>query len=272
MTDEQRDQNEHDDQPRVFDKRRIDPETGEVRAGQVRGVGGQEAEGEQSPSAPGPAHEARSADASADERAAEQVLGEEPSGAEWGEPAAEPASDSDGVFSDDELEKLLSGEGADEAPVEDEATRGSGRPASPEAQLAEERLQDLLRIQAEYANYRRRTDRERAEAKDRTTADVLATLLPVLDDLDLADKHGDLVEGSPLAVIGGKLRGIIERHGVTPFGEAGEAFDPNRHEAIAQLPNPAVERETIADVVQRGYEHGERVVRVAKVAVFVPAQ
>lgn len=241
MADMQRDHSHDDEEPRVTDKRRIDPETGEVR-GTGHGASG---EGAQAPAPEGGQPQE-----------------------DWGGTAEQPA------FSDDDLEKLLSGEGADDAPVEDEAREGQaaedGEPSA-DAKLAEERLHDLLRVQAEYANYRRRTDREREEAKDRTTAEVLATLLPVLDDLDRAEQHGDLGEGTPLAVIAGKLRATLERHGIAPYGEQGEAFDPQRHEAIAQLPNPAVESETVADVVQRGYALGERIVRVAKVAVFVPA-
>jgi molecular chaperone GrpE len=134
-----------------------------------------------------------------------------------------------------------------------------------------ERLHDLQRVQAEYANYRRRTDREKTEAYDATKAEVLRSLLPVLDDLDRAQKHGDLIEDTPVAVIANKLRTAVERLGLTAYGEAGEAFDPQRYEAIAQLPNPEVTSDTIADVVERGYTIGERVVRVAKAAVFVPA-
>ena len=74
-----------------------------------------------------------------------------------------------------------------------------------------------------------------------------------------------------MAVIANKLRTAVERLGLTAYGEAGEAFDPQRYEAIAQLPNPSVTTDTVADVVERGYTVGDRVVRVAKAAVFVPA-
>lgn len=280
MADQQRDHSHDDETPRVSDKRRIDPVTGEVRgSGQApTGAGAQApapaggpAAGEPAEGAPAgaePAQPAEAPQASAEPASAEPASDGQPQGGAEGA-GEEPA------FSDDDLEKLLSGEGAEDAPVEGEApAEGAMPPAaerSPEAELAEERLRDLQRIQAEYANYRRRTEREREVAADRTTGDVLASLFPVLDDLDRAEQHGDLGEGTPLAVIAGKLRATIERHGVVPFGAAGEAFDPQRHEAIAQLPNPEVQGETIADVVQRGYALGERVIRPAKVAVFVPA-
>jgi molecular chaperone GrpE len=96
-------------------------------------------------------------------------------------------------------------------------------------------------------------------------------LLPVLDDIDRAEKHGDLVEGSPLAAIAGKLRGVTERLGLVAYGQAGEAFDPNQHEAILQQPTPDVTEETILDVVETGYMLGLTQVRPAKVVVAVPA-
>lgn len=252
MTDAHENQNEHDahEEPHVFDKRRIDPVTG-----QVRGVNAEGAAAEDDSAAAAPAGDA------AQEAAA--------SPSEPVETSAEPS------ISDDDLEKLLSGEGADEAPVEDANGAADAEEQasvrSPEAELAEERLNDLLRLQAEYANYRRRTDREREEAKDRNTADALALFLPILDDFDRAEKAGDLVEGTPLAVIAAKFRGIVERSGLVAYGEKDEAFDHNQHEAIAQVPNPEVTSETVADVVERGYRYGERIVRVAKVAVFTPS-
>ena len=96
-------------------------------------------------------------------------------------------------------------------------------------------------------------------------------LLPVLDDIDRAEKHGDLVEGSPLAAISGKLRAVIERMGLKPYAVAGEAFDPNLHEAIVQQPSADVTEATILDVVEVGYQLGTTQVRAAKVVVAVPA-
>jgi molecular chaperone GrpE len=131
-------------------------------------------------------------------------------------------------------------------------------------------LADLKRVQAEYANFRRRTEREKEELAALATAKAAKQLLPVLDDLDRADAAGDLPEGSPFQVIASKLRASVERLGVERYGEKGEPFDPQRHEAIAQLPNPEVTEATIADVVEVGYRIGDREIRAAKVAVFVP--
>ncbi len=103
-------------------------------------------------------------------------------------------------------------------------------------------LLDLKRLQAEYANYRRRTEEQREVEIDRAKGAVAKGLLPVLDDLDRAEKHGDLAEGSPFAAIAEKLRGVAERMGLVAYGVAGEVFDPQQHEAIFQQPTPGATR------------------------------
>jgi len=137
--------------------------------------------------------------------------------------------------------------------------------------LAAERLADLQRVAAEYANYRKRTEANRELERERAVGDTVKVLLPVLDDIDRADKHGDLVEGSPLFAIAGKLRSVIERLGLTPYGAAGDVFDPKLHEAVLQQPTPDVTVDTVLDVVETGYLLGSTQVRVAKVVVAVPA-
>ena len=97
-------------------------------------------------------------------------------------------------------------------------------------------------------------------------------LLPVLDDLDRADKHGDLEEGTAFAAIADKLRGVAERIGLVTYGEAGEVFDPQHHEAIFQAPTPGVETPTVLEVVEVGYRLGSVELRPAKVVVAVPAE
>ncbi len=99
---------------------------------------------------------------------------------------------------------------------------------------------------------------------------MLRTLLPAIDDLDRADAHGDLVEGSPLTLVAQKLRAGFERYGVIKIGEKGEPFDPKIHEAIVQVYSAEVTSPTIADVIEPGYALGERLLRPAKVAVSVP--
>lgn len=195
------------DEPVIRDKRRVDPETGDLRE--------PEAKSEEQP----------------EQASAELSEGEK--------------------LTDEDLARLL------EEPVAER---------EPESDL----LNDLKRVQAEYANYRKRVERDRAVARERAIADVISGILPLLDDLDLADKHGDL-EGSPLELIAQKLKVAFEKYGLERVGEVGEPFDPNIHEAIAQLPSADVTEETVADVVLPGYRIGERLLRPAKVAVTVPA-
>ena len=135
----------------------------------------------------------------------------------------------------------------------------------------DEHLADLRRVTAEYANYRRRTERERDAIKERATGDAARSILPVLDDLDRAEAHGDLAEGGPLTAIAQKLRAAGTRLGLVAFGEKGEAFDPHQHDAIFQRESADVQRATVADVVERGYRIGDTVLRAAKVVVDTPA-
>ncbi|MFI8632810.1 nucleotide exchange factor GrpE [Microbacterium sp. NPDC077663] len=131
---------------------------------------------------------------------------------------------------------------------------------------------DLKRVQAEYANYRRRTEDQREVEIARAKGSVAKGMLPVLDDLDRAEKHGDLQEGTPLAAIADKIRTVVARLGVERYGEAGEAFDPQQHEAIFQAPTPGTTEATILEVVEVGYRLGDLELRPAKVVVAVPAE
>ena len=137
--------------------------------------------------------------------------------------------------------------------------------------LAAERLADLQRLQAEYVNYRNRVERDREASKQAAVADMAKSLLPILDDLDRAEAHGDL-EGGPMALIAQKFRTTVEKLGVTRIGVKDEPFDHNLHEAIVQIPTPGVESMTVADVVEVGYQLGSRLLRPAKVAVAVPQE
>ncbi len=136
---------------------------------------------------------------------------------------------------------------------------------------AAEILGDLKRVQAEFANYRKRVERDREANREANIAEVVKSLLPVLDDLSLAEAHGDLTEG-PMVVIVAKLRASLEKFGLTVVGEKGDVFDPHQHEALVQLPTAGVTVNTVADVIAPGYKLGERLLRPAKVAVSVPAE
>ena len=106
---------------------------------------------------------------------------------------------------------------------------------------------------------------------DRAQGRAASALLPVLDDLDRAEKHGDLEGDAPFATIAAKLRAATAKLGLQPFGEVGEPFDPQRHEAIFQQHSDEVEVDTVADVVETGYLLGGTLLRAAKVVVKTPA-
>jgi len=132
-------------------------------------------------------------------------------------------------------------------------------------------FQDLQRLQADFVNYRARVERDRDVARNTAIADVLRAFLPALDDIVRAEAHGDVAEGSPFAAVANKLRNAGEKFGLKAFGAKGDVFDPEQHDALVQTPNPEVTQAVVADVIEPGYQLGERQIRPAKVAVFVPA-
>jgi molecular chaperone GrpE len=140
-------------------------------------------------------------------------------------------------------------------------------PISKEAEL----LNDLQRLQAEFVNYKARVERDRDVSRNNAIAEVLRAFLPALDDLSRAEAHGDL-EGSPFAAVANKLRSAGEKFGLKSFAAKGDAFNPELHDALVQTPSAEVTQNTVADVVEPGYLLGERVIRAAKVAVFIPAE
>ena len=133
-----------------------------------------------------------------------------------------------------------------------------------EADKAAELLGDLQRVQADFANYRKRALRDQESAGERAKAVVVGQLLPVLDDLDRARNHGDL-ETSPLKAVADKLETALSGLGLAAFGVEGEPFDPSVHEAVqheGEGSNPV-----IGHVMRRGYRLGEQVLRHALVGV-----
>jgi len=162
-------------------------------------------------------------------------------------------------------------------PGEDEAEPVDGASAvevEPDAheKLAAERLADLQRLQAEYANYRKRVARDRDVAKDAAIAAVIDSLLPVLDDIYLARQHGDL-ESGPFVSIAEKLESTLAKFGVERFGEPGTAFDPAVHDALMHVDEELAEGTdvtTVVGVLQPGYRIGEKILRPARVSVADP--
>lgn len=153
----------------------------------------------------------------------------------------------------------------DAAEVVDAA--GAADQAAAEQQLAE-RTADLQRLQAEYANYRRRVERDREATREQAVAAVLTNLLPVLDDIGRAREHGELEGG--FRSVGEALEQTVEKLGLTRFGAAGDPFDPTVHEALTHAHSADVTEPTCGQVFQPGYRIGDRVVRPARVGVVEP--
>jgi molecular chaperone GrpE len=159
------------------------------------------------------------------------------------------------------------------APVGDASSTNPEGPADPfsdaELQLAE-RTADLQRVQAEYANYRRRVERDRQAVSEQALAAVFAGLLPVLDDLDRARAHDEVTGG--FAIVADGLEATLAKLGLERFGDPGEPFDPTVHEALTHGYSAEVSEPVAAEIFQSGYRVGERILRPARVAVLEPEQ
>lgn len=170
------------------------------------------------------------------------------------------------------LEVLDAEEVVEAAEAGDAAVPGDGDEVHPDTTLAADLTRDLQRLQAEYVNYKKRVDRDRAMHRDLAVANVVEVLLPVLDDVHLARQHGDL-EGGPFAAIADKLDATMAKIGVERFGQPGDRFDPNIHEALMHIEAElaeGTEGTTVVQVLQPGYRLGERMIRAARVAVADP--
>ena len=133
-----------------------------------------------------------------------------------------------------------------------------------EGKLAE-LTSDLQRVHAEYANYRKRVERDRELIRQTAVGGVLAELLSVLDDIDRARQHDEL-EGA-FKSVGESLEATVARIGLERYGSAGEPFDPNVHEALTHEASDEVSEPTVVAVYQPGYRYADRVLRPARVAV-----
>jgi len=132
-------------------------------------------------------------------------------------------------------------------------------------QKVQELTADLQRVHAEYANYRKRVDRDRELVTALAVAGVLNALIPVLDDIDRAREHGEL-EGA-FRTVGESLEGIVAKLGLERFGAADEPFDPQLHEALSSESREGITEPTVMSVYQPGYRFADRVLRPARVGV-----
>ena len=242
--------------PIIRDRRRIDPVTGQVRntgeSGPQRGpapAGGQPKPGKHSVSAPGGADAGQGAGSDAAPGKSAAGTGATPDGGS--------ASGSTTAGGD----TAAGGTGAS----------GAADPATAQAvTMLAERTADLQRLQAEYANYRKRVERDRLAVREQALANVLQGLLPVLDDIGRAREHGELTGG--FKSVAESLEGIVVKLGLTAFGESGEPFDPTLHEALMHSYSADVTEPTAVQILQPGYKVGERIIRPARVAVAEPGE
>lgn len=211
--------------------------------------------------------EATSADRA--ESAAEEARAAQADGsAEELDPTLE--SDLEEALADVEADLDATEDGAEAEAAAADAASDAEASAEPtvEEQLAE-RTEDLQRLNAEYTNYRRRTERERSQVIETAKAQVLGQFLPILDDLALARQHGDLEDG-PLKSISDKLVGVLTAQKVEAFGAEGDAFDPEIHEAVQDLSSGS--EQVIGTVLRQGYRVGEKLIRTAMVIIADPAE
>ncbi|SMX87565.1 nucleotide exchange factor GrpE [Brevibacterium antiquum] len=213
------------------DKRRIDPDTGELR----------------------PEADAQSASAEAgeanDANGAEDVQGADENLADASDLGVDIPVD---VSTVNDTEAAQGEEAAEPAPGTEAAAH----------------LADLKRINAEYAAYRMRADRERERAATGGTIKAVEALIPVLDEVRLAQENGDVT--GPFETHVNKLIDSLTKVGVEQYGDVGDEFDPRLHEALMQQPSDDVETPTVSLVMQPGYRMGERVIRAARVGVQQP--
>ena len=228
--------------PVIHDHRRIDPVTGQVR-------------GKHAASKPaGTTGAGRPA-------AASGSAGTGEAGSSGSAAAADAKSGPDGAQGGESAEEVLEG-------IVEEAPATAQQPSDAEARLAE-RTADLQRLQAEYANYRKRVDRDRAAVREQAVATVLTGLLPVLDAIDQAREHGELSGG--FKSVADSLQSAMGKLGLVAYGEKGDAFDPKIHEALTHTYSPDVTEDTCVEIFQPGYKVGDRILRPARVAVAEPA-
>lgn len=161
-------------------------------------------------------------------------------------------------------------DGIDDPLTDSELAQALARISELEEQLARAQA-DHYNLNTEYGNYVRRTKEAIPGYKTAGHVDVLEALISVLDDIDAARKAGDLTEG-PFASIATKLEDTLSsKFNLARYGEQGDDFDPNMHEALMARPNPDVDHDIVGQVLQPGYTMGDRLLRVAKVLVDNPA-
>jgi molecular chaperone GrpE len=269
--------------PVIRDLRRIDPATGQVR-NPGQGSQGQPGPGSRVPPKARPGRHAASKPGGTAPRPA--------AGGGGGAPGPGPASRGPGTPGSGMPGPGTPGPASQDRPSQDRPTQdrpsqdrpstdrpstdrlsadGPGGPGGGDRAAADrlaERTADLQRVQAEYANYRKRVERDRVAVREQALANVLSGLLPILDDIGRAREHGELNGG--FKSVAESLEATTAKLGLESFGDAGEPFDPRVHEALMHSYSPGVTEPTCVQILQPGYRVGDRILRPARVAVAEP--
>jgi molecular chaperone GrpE len=199
------------------------------------------------------------------DRPAEPTPGPEAYDLPEGEPTAAPSPEGFGDAAGEAPSQIEVEEQPDDLDVDTEEDELAAMKGS----LAD-LTNDLQRLQAEYANYRKRVDRDRQLVAETAAYKALTPVVEVLDTIDRAKEHGELDGG--FKAVADQLERVVAAAGLARFGEPGDAFDPNLHEALSHLgTDPEVEVTTVKHVAKGGYRMGDRVVRAAQVLVVDPA-
>jgi len=185
------------------------------------------------------------------------------------EPAADPPASAPEVCAASAAPPELGSDAGQPVPSADELAA-----LRAQADLAEQRWDRLLRLQAEFDNYRKRVERDRDEARLRATEDLMQDLLPVLDHFELGlTTPASSVDGAVLMtgmrLIQRQLHQVLERAGLRQLDASGQRFDPNIHEAVGCVPTRDAPEGTIVEQVRNGYCLHERLLRPAGVRVAV---
>jgi molecular chaperone GrpE len=241
--------------PVIRDRRRIDPVTG-----QVRDANRPSGEGTGSSSQEGPAVYHGPAQPGGERRPGRHSVSRP--GGQPGDAGA--AGDVSARFaSEPEMPA-----DADQEPAAGTALQQAEAAAAEAAMKLAERTADLQREHAEYVNYRKRVERDRLAVREQALANVLTELLPVLDDIGRAREHGELTGG--FKSVAESLESAAVKLGLVTYGEDGDPFDPNLHEALMHSYSPDVTEVTCVRILQPGYKVGDRILRPARVAVAEP--
>jgi molecular chaperone GrpE len=235
--------------PVIHDHRRIDPVTGQVRGKHVASK----------PAGTTGAGRPAGSGSSSGSGSGSSGSGAGSSGSASG--AADAKNGPDEAGTADATEEVMEG-------IIEDAPVSAQKQSDAEARLAE-RTADLQRLQAEYANYRKRVDRDRAAVREQAIATALTGLLPVLDAIDQAREHGELSGG--FKSVADSLQSAVGKLGLVAYGEKGDVFDPKIHEALTATYSPDVTEDTCVEIFQPGYKVGEKILRPARVAVAEPA-